>query len=1782
MAYVIGDILHHGTTTLLIASTHPQTNAPVVLKMPQEGTPTAEQLDKLRHEYAMLSEAQGVGIVQPIELWSYGKTLAIVMERWGTSSLDKRLEQGLLPVETALHLGAAIARALGHVHRKGLIHRDVKPKNVLVATDLHNVRLVDFSLAVRRSTYVAEDAAPEHLAGTLAYMAPEQTGRMNRGVDWRADLYSLGATLYEMLTGTRMFEQQALADLVHAQMARTPVALHERTPQQQIPAVVSAIVLKLLAKNPEERYQSADGVAYDLENAAHELKEKGSAQSFALATHDFANRVRKASRLYGREEQIQALLAAYGRVRKGAVEVVFVAGPSGVGKSALVNGLSRHVRETKGIYAAGKFDLIQRGTPYLALSQALRSIVRRRLADSPDDLARWQAAWQKAAGPNGQILVSLMPELVHILGTPPPLVEVGPNEAKNRFMLTVQYFIRETATAEHPLVLFIDDLQWADNASMVLLQQILTDIEATHVLLVGAYRDNEVDADHALHTLKKAVVENQRAVQTIDVAPLGLSALEGMVADMLERPVEEIGPIAAMLKAKTDGSPFFVEQYLRALHEQRLLERDFNSGAWRWNVAQIERARVTDNVALLLTQKLGELSALAQRVLALGACVGATFEAAVVREAEGISDSALQTALEELQQQGLLREASETAHDVWEFVHDRVQQAAYALLKDEQARVDAHHAFAQVFDRRVDTGGNAELFAMLYHALRSLPRLTTEDERLHMAERCVRGGQAAKEGSAYADAVTFLRTGKELLGDAGWQAHFALVFEIHLGLAEAEWLAGQTDVGEALFQLCLERAPDRSTRGRVATVWVQLLPLAGRFTEAIDLGLNILEEFGWSFPKKPDEFQPFLAAQLARIVPTVMAASSEELVAWPKCTDPDALTAGVLLCRVALAIVLGRPEWFPIFCFAMLEHSLRHGVSRTTGAGAGAAAMMAVVLLEDFHLARRFVFFGEMHLPEAVGLYAFSMHALSLAKQYLEPLASRHDAWELAAENGFREGDVSFGEYCEVVPKVVRIVAGHSLMQRAAHRRTYADLTACEFAAASARVSDALWAVDPREGWHKVEIRGEEPLPYPMLLHFNRTFAAFVALHLGNEMQALDYALWAEPHWLATGSIPSLIIMVFALSLTAARLPDRASAAKSQIDHHRARLEKWAAFTPQNFLHMKLLVDAWEARNEGRHRDAEKLFEASIADARENGFLNDEALGLRMAGEYFLELDMPRAARGYLVDAYETYLRWGAIACANAIREKYPQFFAHTHSGGSGETTLDVHTAIRAAQALSSELDPDRVVGRLMDLCTANAGAQRGALVLLHKDSLVLVARLSVADARIETGLAEPLALCRDVPETVVRYVARSREPQVINDMFTENRFADDVYLKSQKLRSLIALPLAHRGNLVGVLYLEHRDAPSVFPPERVELLSVLASQAAIAVENAQQVRVLEVRNREVQQLNDELRRQIAQRSRRLMETLISSDGDTAIRVYEEGNILGDCYRVTKMLGEGGMGAVYEVERTTDGMHLAAKVLNHAPDRNDLGRFAREAEILAKLAHPNLISIFDIDITDEGVLYIVMELVSGMSLGQIQGRTGDVPWVINVVAQVARALGVLHAISIVHRDLKPDNILLMASGPDEPPVVKLADFGISIILDDAHKKHAEALATTATLEESPHEGTTGRHSNLTQTGVLVGTPLYMAPELGYGSRNAQPPSDMFALGVIAFDLLTGKKPFIVPPVMGGVMNENAQTMLTECPGLPAETADILAQCLDMEPEKRPKADEVAVILGRVPFVGLTA
>ena len=905
--------------------------------------------------------------------------------------------------------------------------------------------------------------------------------------------------------------------------------------------LVSAIVLKLLSKNPDHRYQTADGVAFDLERAATQWGETGSVESFDLGTRDWEDRIRKPSRLFGRENESAELEQRFVAACGGAVVLSVVIGLSGVGKSALVQSLRQTVRKKKGIFAPGKFDLLQRSTPYSALSQALRSVVRRRLADPAEELLRWKQEWQEAVGSNGRILVDLIPELVHFFGEPKPLIEVGPIEAKNRFQRTIQRFVQVIATAEHPLLLFLDDLQWADPASLVLLEELVTDPMAGHLFLVGAYRNDEVGPSHPLNALLEALKGKGLPTHTITLAPLGDEVLSALVADLLGRPMVEVSALSHVVKEKTDGSPFFVSQFLQTLHEQKLLSRDVDTGRWQWQREAIERARITDNVVTLLTQRLAELPSSPLDVLQTAACIGNQFELGLLAYLVGRTSSELFAALADAVREGLLVPEDDTGDiekEVYAFVHDRVQQAAYEARPLDK-RIEAHRDIGRQLRQRYGTAcADEELFTTLYHRNRAMDLLTSAEEKRDLCAQNLRAGQRAKTSGAYAEAVEFLRIGQQLLGEAGWTEDPALTFETYLGLAEVMTLSLGYEAGEPMFRQCIERAPDAFGRARVVNVWLPLLMVTGQFALGVELGLAALDWLGRPLPRASEEHEALIAGLLAEVEPILARMTVEAWRAMPASADRvDGVVCEILDNLSPLAIFV-QPSLGPCCSLSIVAETLRHGLMKTSLSGCAVAATFLLIVRGNFSSASRLMDATVALVERSDIARTNALCMTAMASLYTSSRTQVKDLFLRAERVGTEEGNITFVDVSPIERSYVDALSGAYLpgIAQSLDAKKSRDVFTRSIQSALTASIDVLWrspavSEEADTALRALEALVERDWKSPFLAFFGRAMASWTGLHLGLDRWALQTALRTEPLWIVSWGNPPLIAFAVALCI---------------------------------------------------------------------------------------------------------------------------------------------------------------------------------------------------------------------------------------------------------------------------------------------------------------------------------------------------------------------------------------------------------------------------------------------------------------------------------------------------------------------------------------------------------------------------------------------------------------------------------------------------------------------------
>jgi predicted ATPase/GAF domain-containing protein/anti-anti-sigma regulatory factor/tRNA A-37 threonylcarbamoyl transferase component Bud32 len=1518
--YTLTETAYEGSETVLYRGRRDAHRAPVAVKVTRNEYPTARELGRLRREFGILEHIGHLpGVVRPIALSKCGRGLALVMEDLGACSLNDLLKAQRLDVATALKIAVSLSDTLSQIHRLNVIHKDIKPHNIMIDEATGAPRLVDFGIAARLSQETQGATSPAALEGTLPYMSPEQTGRMNRAVDLRADLYSLGATLFEMLTGAVPFPATDPTEIIHCHIARTPTPPHERS--TEIPRVLSDMVMKLLGKTPEERYQSARGLKVDLEECLRQWEAQGRIAPFPLGQHDMPDELRVPQKLYGREQEVLALLLAFERAQKGAAEIVLVAGYSGVGKSALVNEIHKPIARQGGYFIRGKFDPIRRDVPLAPVVHAFRELLRQILAESPSALEAWKGRLLSALGANGRLLLDLLPELSLILGPQPELAVLGPTEAKNRFDLLVKRFLRVFTAKEHPLCIFLDDLQWADPASLQLLHLVLSDPDSKHLLVIGAYRDNEVDAAHPLRSALSELRRAGVAITELSLMPLSPTTVTELIAETLRAPPPEVAPLAALVFDKTHGNPFFLGQLLGALYEERLLRLDASSGAFVWDIAGIRGTVVTDNIVDLMVGKLKRLAPVAQRVLSLAACVGHEFDLSALATIDERAPAEVAADLWEALREGLVvpldgeyRFLDASAGDVpaaaaaafqitYRFLHDRVREAAYSLIADAR-KAEVHLSIGRLLWAQ---GGEAprdeDLLEIVRHLNLGSSGITDEGERIRLATLNLQAGRKAKAATAYQAAAGYFSAGVALLGDEGWERAYGVCFALHAEGAECAYMSGALERAEALFDALLPRAESTLERARIHNLRMVLYTTLGKFADAVKAGYEGLALFGVTLPGTSEQQQAAFGAGLAEVAENLGDRRIEDLINAVAMDDPALRAVAQLLCDLNMPIYFMDPALFGASVLKQVNISLKHGHSDVSAYSYMTYGFMLAVMLGkpvEGHAFGRLALALNEKLPNAALTCKLSLSFASYL--YLsQPVGNAIAHFRKARATALEVGDivtlaagwyavfpVMLGAGCQLSDLREEIGTGLAVTQRTRDVTAIGVVTVLQQVVANLQGQTLDRSTLSGVGFDEAAFRAKlDDREHGAILFYYYMFKLQLLYLHGSIADAVAAAAEAEPRSVSvlgmyyTTQLPFYAGLALA-ALPAAETPDKARLRGEAIARHRDRLAGLAAACPENFQHQLLLIEAEQARLAGEYDGAIERYDQAIVLAKKNEFPHIEALANELCARLYLHIGKPKLARPYMSDALQGYRHWGATAKADDLAKDHaallPELAAAERSARSrsassttsGTTLLQGMTitnlreaalVLRATQAIASELMLPKVIESLSKIVLENAGAQRGALLLQRDGRLFVEATFGVDPQAIEVGPSAALETRDDLSQSAALFVARTRQPLVLDDAAADERFAVDPHVAAGGARSILCLPLSYQGRLSGLLYLEHRDATSVFNEARVELLELLASQATIAIENALLVADVRAANDEVKRVNQGLAAEVRGRT---------------------------------------------------------------------------------------------------------------------------------------------------------------------------------------------------------------------------------------------------------------------------------------------------------------------------------
>src|SRR6516164_7297233 len=1486
----------------------------VLLVAPAAGHQSRTRLDRLTHEYELKDELDAAWAARPLALMRDAGRTVLVLDDPGGEPLDRSLGR---PMEVGrfLRLAIAVTSALGKLHRRGFIHKDIKPANIVVGCADGHVRLTGFGIASRLSRERQAPEPPETIAGTLAYMAPEQTGRMNRSIDARSDLYALGVTLYQMLTGVLPLTAADPMEWVHCHIARKPVPPGERL--ESVPAPVSAIIMKLLAKTPEDRYQTAGGVERDLRRCLAEWEARRCIDDFPLGLQNTPKRLLIPEKLYGRDREIATLLSCFDRIIKtGVPELVLISGYSGIGKSSVVDELHKVLVQPRGLFASGKFDQYKRDIPYATLVEAFQSLVRPLLSKSDTELASWRHALLEALGPNGRLMIDLIPELKPIIGDQPPVPELPPQQAQSRFQLVCRRFIGAFARPNHPLTLFLDDLQWLDAPTLDLLEDLLRP-GLKHLMLIGTYRDNEVAAAHPLMTKLEAIKAAGGKVVEITLSPLAQEHLGQLVADTLRCELERAAPLAKLVHVKTGGNPFFAIQFLSSLAEEELLTFDHDGARWSWDIDRIHAKGYIDNVADLMVGKITRLPTETQNALQQLACLGNIAEITALSMVLGISEGQLDATLWPARHQGLV----ERVAGAYRFVHDRVQEAAYGLIPEE-LRGEAHLRIGRLLAAHTPPEKPEKaIFDIVNQLNRGASLMTSMQEREQLAALNLLAGERAKASTAYVSALNYLTAGTALLAEDCWVRRRELPFALELNRAECEFLTGALAEAEQHLEALSAHATDPVERATVACLRVDLYVTLDQSARAVAVGLDFLRHLGveWSPHPTAEEARH----EYERIWSTLGDRPIEALVELPLLSDPASLATLDVLTKLAVPALYTDANLLSLIGCRAVNLSLESGNCDASSLAYSVLGFIAGPRFGDYQAGFRFGQLG-YDLVEQRGLKSFQARIFfnfgSLVVPWTRHIRGGRDLVHRAFETANQSGDLNFEASCYAHLNTNLLAAGDPLdeVQREAERGLTFALK-MRFRLAIDRVRTQLGLIRTLRGltptFGSFDEEGFAEHLFEHGLANNPALALAESWYWVRKLQARFFAgdnagaleasaraqrlLWTSPSMFETAEFSFYDALAHAASCHRAPPEERQQHFEALVAHHK-QLEVWAEHCAENFENRAALVGAEIARIDGRAFDAMNLYEQAILSAQANGFIHNEALAKELAAHFYTACGFEQIAHLYLRNARDCYLRWGADGKVRQLDAMYPRLRMEEPAPASTSTIaasveqLDLATVIKVSQAVSGEIVLEKLLEMLMRTALEQAGAERGLLILSRGAEQRIAAEATTDGDLVTVHLRDEDVAATVLPESVLHYVLRTRESVILDDASSHNSFSADPYIVESYLRSILCLPLINQGKLTGILYLENNLTPRVFTPDRVALLKVIASQAAISLENSRLYRDVADREGKIRRLVDAniIGIFIADREGRILE---ANDAFLSILGYDREDLVSGRVRWTEL-----------------------------------------------------------------------------------------------------------------------------------------------------------------------------------------------------------------------------------------------------------------------------------------------
>jgi predicted ATPase/class 3 adenylate cyclase len=1442
----------------------------VVIKTNAQEAFTGNEENRLKHEYFVGKRLQGKNTIIYHDLLDQNENTYLIIEDFGGVPIKEFIGPKGMELKVFFDYSQKIIQILDEIHSQNVIHKDINPTNILINPTTGQIKIIDFEISTSLQRENQEVNSVNMLEGTLAYISPEQTGRMNRTMDYRSDYYSLGITLYEMLTGSTPFNSKNKLELIHAHIAKSPKDIQEINPQ--VPEMLSRVVMRLIEKTAEKRYKSTFGLLRDLERCQEDYSKTGNIGIFDLGTQDVSSRFSIPEKLYGRSEEVNTLLETFNRVCQGNREILMVSGYSGIGKSALVQEINKPVVERKGYFISGKFDQYQKNIPYSALIIAFRHLIQQLLAGETESLEAWKEKFLVALGPNAQLIVDVIPEMELIIGVQsrPPLIR-GEAE-RNRFTLAFRNFIKALPSSEHPVVIFLDDLQWADLATLDLIQNLLyaaVHDETKFLFIIGAYRDNEVKDAHPLSLMFEKVKEYGVKINTISLSPLNKTDLQQLVSETLENPVQNSDSLTSIIFEKTAGNPFFISQFFKSLYDEGLLTFDTKKATWTWDIEKIQGKSFTDNVIDLMSGKIRKLDSAAQKVLKIASTIGREFKVRMISELLKKADSEIVYDLTNAVLEGLIIPNNYANEKIskFKFLHDRVQQAAYSLLNGEEL-FETHYKIGRQLLYSSSVKQEDEIFDIVNHLNFSKNLITESLEKITLAELNLSAGIKAKSSNAYSAALEYLNTGISLLPENAWEKHYSLTLGLYSACVESAFLNNDFSQMDEKIREVDANSKELIDKIPSLEIKIQALGAQSKFSEGIQEAIHVLGLLGVSLPKNPDKMD--IMKGLVGVKWALGRKKPAQFIDLPEMTDPLKLAAMRILISTTSSAFLAMPNLFPLIVFNLVRLSLSHGNSKYATYGYATYGLVSCGALGDMKGGNEF---GKLALDLMEKFDATELTAkvyfvyYAFIYQWQKPIRDTKPFFLEGYKSGLETGDFEYGgwnafHYCSYA-----FFAGEPL------GGTAQNFAAMKEQGEKLGVNQVTLLIDHFIPFLKTlqgDISSQESFIsetfvdrlMPILQDLKYTTAIYER-HLVLGMCNFIFKRYAAARAnfeVAEPLIESVVGMEYtpqfyfygALALLHTKDIEPQGFQK-KFKRYSGKLKKWAKDAPSNYLHKYELVMAEFYRLKGDKIKAEEFYILAIDHAHEQKFLNDEAVSNECAAEFYLEQNKKDIALTYIIKARYVYLKWGAKAKVEQIDTQYRQllnlaikstsdfrnrFLDHEQTGTFEDTTtdavgVDLLTVIKASQTISGEIVLENLLRKLMALLTQNAGADQGFLFLENNGKLFIEAESYNKSEKVETLQSQPLEGCGKLAESIVKYVALTKETVILDDASESQLFVNDEYIRKIKPKSVLCAPFLNHGKLQGIIYLSNNLIEGAFTEKRLALLKLLTGQIAISIENA-------------------------------------------------------------------------------------------------------------------------------------------------------------------------------------------------------------------------------------------------------------------------------------------------------------------------------------------------------------